>query len=244
MTERTAAQNFERHLTGNPYPGRGIVIGRNATEECIQVYWIMGRSPNSRNRIFVAEGDLLRTEAADGSQLDDPSLVIYNAMRQSGTHFIVSNGTQTDTIFDGFQSGHDFADSLLTERHEPDPPNFTPRISGCLATPDDDASMWLSVIRASHFDSSHSEHHFFRYPDVPPGYGFCVTTYQGDGDPLPPFEGAPLLMPLAASADEIGETYWNALDGDNRVSLAVKRIAPDGSSSDIAVTNQYATTAL
>ena len=101
MTEGVAGQNLERHLAGNPYPGRGIVIGRNEREEWIQVYWIMGRSPNSRNRIFVAEGDVLRTEAADGSQLADPSLVIYNAMRQSGIRFIVSNGTQTDTIFDG-----------------------------------------------------------------------------------------------------------------------------------------------
>ena len=240
MTEGVAGQNLERHLAGNPYPGRGIVIGRNEREEWIQVYWIMGRSPNSRNRIFVADGDVLRTEAADGSQLADPSLVIYNAMRQSGIRFIVSNGTQTDTIFDGFQSGDFFVDGLLAERHEPDAPNFTPRISGCLAMPDDGARMWLSVISASRFDSGHSEHRFFRYTDVPPGYGFCVTTYQADGDPLPPFQGPPLLMPHAGSSDEIGDTYWRALDEGNRISLAEKRIDPDGSSSDLAVTNRYA----
>ena len=240
MTKAAAARNLERHLAGNSYPGRGIVIGRNAKKEWIQVYWIMGRSPNSRNRIFVVEGDVLRTEAADGSQLEDPSLVIYNAMRQSGIRFIVTNGTQTDTIFDGFQSGDSFVDSMITESHEPDAPNFTPRIAGCLAMPPDEgARMWLSVISASPFDPGHSEHRFFRYTEVPAGYGFCVTTYRGDGNPLPPFQGEPLLMPLEGSADEIRGAFWDALNEENRVSLAVKRIAPDGSSSDIAVTNQY-----
>ena len=242
MTERIAADNLERHLGGNPYPGRGLVIGQSDQEQWIQLYWIMGRSPNSRNRIFAAQGDILRTEAADPSKVKDPSLIIYNAIRRSGKRFIVTNGKQTDTVFDGFGARHSFVDSLMTEHHEPDAPNFTPRISGCLDLSSGDASIWLSVIEASPFDAGSSGHHFFHYASVPPGYGYCVTTYQGDGDPLPSFEGSPLLMPLRGSPDEISQAYWNVLDEENRISLAVQRIDADGVIASIAVINKYTTT--
>lgn len=242
MTENIAADNLEQHLGGNPYPGRGLVIGRSDQDQWIQVYWIMGRSPHSRNRFFVAEGDILRTQAADPSKVEDPSLIIYNAMRRSGKRFIVTNGTQTDTVFDGFGARHSFVDSLLTESHEPDPPNYTPRISGCLDLSSGDPSLWLCVIEASPFDSDHSGHHFYHYTSVPPGYGYCVTTYQGDGDPLPSFEGSPMLMPLRGSPDEIAEAYWDVLDEENRISLAVQRIDADGVIASIAVINKYTTT--
>ena len=127
MTAEVAARNLQERIADNPYPGRGIVIGRNEAGEWIQVYWIMGRSPNSRNRLFAYEDEILRTQAADPSKVDDPSLIIYNALRQLDGNFIVTNGAQTDGIYEGLANGKSFAESLLDWNHEPDAPNFTPR---------------------------------------------------------------------------------------------------------------------
>ena len=239
MLKKLAARNLEQRLRENSYPGRGIVIGRNQRQNWIQVYWIMGRSANSRNRIFVLENGILRTEAADPAKLEDPSLIIYNAMRASGRRFIVSNGTHTDALCQGMEREQPFAEILLNENHEPDGPNFTPRISGCVDLSRAGPRAWLSIIKASSFDANLSEHHFFHYAATKPGYGYAITTYQGDGEPLPSFEGAPFLLTLQGSAEQIAESLWSALDSNNRISLAVRWIDPSTLRSGVVVINRY-----
>ena len=233
MTEQAVA-NLRERLHQNPYPGRGIVIGRDAVGGWVQVYWIMGRSENSRNRIFVGEGDLLRTQAADPAKVDDPSLIIYNAMRVCGRRYIVTNGAQTDDVYEAFATGRGFAESLDRWLHEPDAPNYTPRISGYLDL--DTEQVWLSILKVSPFDAEQSERHFFRFDSIGPGYGYAITTYAGDGNPLPSFSGTPYLLPL----DGDPGNFWQALDGDNRISLAVRRIAADGT-VETQITNRYKT---
>lgn len=228
MPEQTAADNLKHHLAENSYPGRGLIIGRDTSGGWVQAYWIMGRSDNSRNRIFAHDGGTVRTAAADPSKVEDPSLIIYNALRQTGSRYIVTNGAQTDGIYDGFGGGHSFADSLLEWAHEPDAPNNTPRISGCLDLSGDAPEVWLSIIVASAFGDDASEHRFFRYAAIEPGYGYGITTYQGDGSPLPPFEGSPLVFPLTGDSEAIADTLWSALDTDNRISLAVASIGAGG----------------
>ena len=240
MLKDLAAQNLRQRLRENSYPGRGIVIGRNERREWIQVYWIMGRSANSRNRIFVYDSEILRTQAANPDSVEDPSLIIYNAMRTSGRRFIVSNGVQTDAIYHGVERGLSFAETLLNENHEPDGPDFTPRISGCVDLSQAAARTCLSIVRASSFDPKRSEHHFFHYAAVKPGYGYAITTYQGDGKPLPSFEGAPFLLTLQGNAEQIATSLWSVLDADNKISLAVRWIDPRTVQSDVVVINRYA----
>ena len=232
----TATGNFERHLANNPYPGRGIVLGRSTKNTCIQLYWIMGRSDNSRNRILVEERGTLRTEAADPEKLEDASLVIYTAMHRVKEQFILTNGAQTDALFACLLQEGEFVDTLLSWSHEPDAPNFTPRISGC--TDSSEKHHWLSIIKASSTEGRSSERHFFHYADIPEGFGYAITTYQGDGKPLPPFSGTPLLMPLDGDSEAIAQTYWNALNRENRIALAVRTIEADGSAS-IEVINRF-----
>ena len=152
---QNATENFERHLANNPYPGRGIVLGRSTKNTWIQIYWIMGRSENSRKRTLVAEDGTLRTEAADPKKMDDPSLVIYTAMHRVKEQYIVTNGAQTDALFACLFQDGEFVDSLLPWSHEPDAPNFTPRISGC--TDLSEPGIWLSIIKASSSDGRSSE---------------------------------------------------------------------------------------
>ena len=187
MIKELAARNFSRHISENAYPGRGIVLGRNHENSWILIYWIMGRSSNSRNRIFTHEKGTLRTEAAEPSKLEDPSLIIYNAMRDLDEWIVVSNGKHTDTICKGLEDGKSFYTALNSEKHEPDSPNYTPRISGIIQR--EEESMALSIISKSDFSVEQSEHRFYRYTDIAPGYGYCLPTYSGDGNPLPSFKG-------------------------------------------------------
>ena len=233
MVRERAMANLRERLVGNPYPGRGIVLGRNREGDWIQVYWIMGRSANSRNRVFVGEGDLLRTAAANPGLVADPSLIIYNAMRICGRRYIVTNGDQTDAVYEGFAAQRSLAESLAEWRHEPDAPNFTPRISGYIDLDADEA--WLSIIKVSPFGPEQSERHFFRFDCIEPGYGYTITTYDTDGDPLPSFSGLPYLLPLDGDP---GTGLWEALDEENRIALAVRRIAADGA-FETQITNRY-----
>ena len=210
--------NFKTHISNNSYPGRGIVIGYNPAGESIVIYWIMGRSDNSRNRIFKYKNNILSTEAADPSLVEDPSLIIYNAMRGIGHNIIVSNGSQTDMIYDKLMLGSGFLASLEHETYEPDAPNYTPRISGYLDKNFKNIS--LSIIKRNH--TGNTDRCFYRYSNIPSGVGYCVTTYMGDGDPLPSFQGEPILLPLTGDVDDIANTYWEALNEDNRVSLMVR----------------------
>ena len=226
LHKELAGRNFTNHIAENVYPGRGIVIGRNHENSWIVIYWIMGRSSNSRNRIFRNENGILRTEAANPSLVEDPTLIIYNAMRDVDNRIVVSNGSQTDTICEGLMQGESFCTSLHTEKHEPDAPNYTPRISGFIELKE--SSMALAKISKSDFSAEHSEHHYYRYCKIPPGYGYCLTTYMGDGNPLPSFHGDPIMLPLVGNAEEIADIYWQGLNTDNRISLAARELGKSG----------------
>lgn len=231
-----AAANFERHIRNNPYPGRGLVIGR-VGERFRLVYWIMGRSAHSRNRAFETQGGTLRTIPLDPSLVEDPSLIIYEAMLELPGVQLVSNGDQTRTMFEAIQRGDTFEESLAGREREPDAPNYTPRISGMLDLRGGQARVALSILKANPFDPQQTDRTTFR-PALPtPGYGLCVTTYMGDGQPLPSFAGDPLPLPLPDGAEETLETYWQALDADNRIAIAVKEISPEGRGLDLLVRN-------
>jgi len=226
-----AKENFRRHLAGNPYPGRGLVLGRaQADDAWLQIYWIMGRSENSRNRVFVNEGGELRTEAADPARVADPSLIIYEAMLELPGLYLVSNGDQTRTAYDVLDAGGRFEDALEMREREPDAPNYTPRISGLIDLRFGEPSFALSILKANLADPERTDRATHRPAPPPAGFGLGLTTYQGDGSPLPSFRGEPLWLPLAGSADEVADAYWSALDRDNRVALAVKRIDSSGAS--------------
>ncbi|MGK5091874.1 IMP cyclohydrolase [Deltaproteobacteria bacterium TL4] len=239
MTATNFINNLQTRIIENPYPGRGIILGKNEEGRWCQVYWIMGRSENSRNRIFKYEDDVLHTEAAEPSKVKDPSLIIYNAMRVENQQFVVTNGSQTDVIVEGLRKSKTFQSALLSQKHEPDTPNFTPRISGYLDLRDGVGQAWLSIIKASPLNSDHSEYHFFHYPYIPSGYGYAVTTYQNDGNPLPPFEGAPMILELQGNAAQIAQTYWNALNDENKISIAVLQIHPTGQYPEVFMINKY-----
>lgn len=234
----TAAENLEAQRS-NRYPGRGICIGLDETGgRLFQVYWIMGRSANSRNRVFVADGAELRTEPADASKVQDPSLIIYNAMREIDGSFIVTNGDQTDTIYQALADGSTFVQALETREYEPDPPNFTPRISGLSLVDGEHICTYLSILKKSPFGEGCCRE-TFQYETLPAGTGYTVTTYTGDGSPLPSFEGEPYLLPLEGSATEAARTLWDALDAENRVSLAVRSIDLESGEPTIEIINAY-----
>lgn len=240
---KEARERFEQQLRGNRYPGRGLVIGRSASDDgWIQVYWTMGRSPGSRNRVFHADGPVLRTSPADAAEgTGDASLTLYEAMLELPGVYLVSNGDQTATARDFIEVGATFEAALETREREHDAPNFTPRISGMLDLRSGGPELALSILRASPADPAGTDRVCFRPAPPPPGLGLGLTTYQGDGDPLPSFQGDPLWLPLAGTPSDVLDAYWDALDAENRVSLAVKHV-PDGAApSAIALRNQYAT---
>jgi len=228
------------------YPGRVVCLGKKEDGTLVQVYSIMGRSANSRNRIFAADekAGQVQTEAADASKVEDPSLIIYNALRELDSLYIVTNGDQTDTIHAAMSKGETFEQGLRTRAHEPDKPNYTPRISGLFDLRGGGCKAKISVIRKSAFDNTGdvSEHHFYEYDFSKTcfdGKGLVVTTYMGDGNPLPSFDGNPFAVPMRGSANDIADFFWEALDKDNKVSLAVKEICPKSGKSSITLRNKY-----
>ena len=226
LNKELAERNLTQHIAENVYPGRGIVLGRNEENSWIVIYWIMGRSSNSRNRIFTHVNGILCTEAADPSLLEDPSLIIYNVMRDVDQRIVVTNGSHTDTICDGLAQGESFYTALYSEKHEPDAPNYTTRISGMIEQ--SASSMSLSRITKSDFSVEQSAHFYYHYNEILPGYGYCLTTYMGDGNPLPAFEGDPILVPLEGDAERIANFYWQKLNQDNRISLFVRELESSG----------------
>lgn len=238
----TAAANFRRHLLANRYPGRGLVLGRAGDDGgWLQVYWIMGRSENSRNRRLVADGSALRTEAVDPAKLSDPTQIIYEAMLELPGVHLVTNGDQTRTLAEAILRGETFEAALQTREREDDAPNYTPRISGLidlrvrLGPP----RLALSILRANDADPSLTDRTSFRPAPPPRGFGLCLTTYQGDGSPLPPFRGDPLLLPLEGDAEAVADRYWAALDAENRVALAVKPIDAGRGPGPIVLRNRH-----
>ena len=211
-------------LRSNPYPGRGIIIGCSEDGKSIVTsYFIMGRSENSRNRVFEKTADGIRTKAYDPNKLTDPSLIIYNPVRVINGHVVVTNGDQTDTIHKFLSDGSDFRSALLTREYEPDAPNFTPRISGII---NPDGSYSLSILKTASSNSQSCLRCFFEYSNAIPGLGHFISTYQTDGDPLPSFVGEPVPINIKISdgIESFTNNVWDALDDDNKVSLYTREI--------------------
>jgi IMP cyclohydrolase len=236
-----AEQNFRQHIRNNTYPGRGLVIGRSSTADAwLQIYWIMGRSAHSQNRRFVVDAQgSMRTVPVDESLVEDPSLIIYEAMHELPGIYLVSNGDQTQTLIDTLQAGGTFDEALATREREPDAPNYTPRISGMLSPDSPLGSIALNILKANTANPDLTDRYTYRPAPPPPGVGYGITTYMGDGRPLPSFTGDPLLLPCVGPKEEILDAYWDALDANNRVALAVKEIPADGSPSNSAVRNRF-----
>lgn len=239
MFSELAARNAAA-LQQNAYPGRGIVIGMTADgTKMVQVYFIMGRSENSRNRIFLEENGFVRTKAFDESKLTDPSLIIYYPVRFFGGIHIVSNGDQTDTVFDGMQQGKTFEETLRTREFEPDAPNYTPRITGMTSLIAGDPAYRLSILKSQNMQPDACVRAFYTYEKAIPGYGHMIHTYQQDGNPLPSFNQEPYLMPIPNDMQETCDLYWSMLDEDNRISLLVKQIDIATGKSEIFMINRH-----
>lgn len=209
-------------LADNTYPGRGIIVGKSADgEKAIAAYFIMGRSVNSRNRIFVERDGAVYTEAFDPSKLEDPSLIIYAALRAYENKLIVTNGDQTDTVYEGLQAGKSFHASLVSRCFEPDGPNFTPRISAMLEFSDNDFTYSMSILKSADAEGSACNRYGFDYPSLQ-GLGHFIHTYVCDGNPIPTFQGEPERVALGNNIDEVAEEIWNALNEDNKISLYVR----------------------
>jgi len=238
LSQSLMAENREM-LRRNSYPGRGIIIGLSADGgNYVQVYWIMGRSVNSRNRVFEEEDGFVRTRAHDKSKVIDPSLIIYYPAKHYQRAQIISNGDQTETILDALSRGGTFEEALWTREFEPDAPNFTPRISGLVDLDDTRAAYRLSIIKTHRHDPNHCERHFFNYAKGIPGAGHCLHTYAGDGDPLPSFDGEPYLLALGNGPEETAGVYWGLLNEENRVALMAKFINISTGKIRIAVINK------
>ncbi len=206
-------------LAANPYPGRGIVLGETPDGKCsVAAYFIMGRSANSRNRIFVEEPDGIRTEAYDPSKLEDPSLIIYHPVREMGRGLIVTNGDQTDTILEFLERGLPMEQALRTREFEPDGPNWTPRISGLLSP---DGSYKLSILKSADAEGSGCVRQTFEYPPLP-GIGHFLHTYVTDGNPIPTFQGEPERVAIRGDIDAFTAELWDNLNPQNKISLFVR----------------------
>lgn len=227
-------------LAVNSYPGRGIVLGRSEDgRHAVIAYFIMGRSANSRNRVFTAREGGIITEAADPSKMEDPSLIIYAPVRVFGSKTIVTNGDQTDTIFEAFQKGRGFAKALRTRTFEPDAPNFTPRISGVVKVKQGAMSYKLSILKSDGGNEKSTERFFFEYPQPVAGEGRFIHTYQCDGTPIPSFAGEPERVKLSGDIDTFTAMVWNSLDENNKVSLFVRYIDLKTEKVQDRIVNKY-----
>ena len=265
-------QNLEQLLQNNSYPGRGIVIGKHADgQHAVIAYFIMGRSENSRNRVFVEDGEGIRTQAFDPAKLTDPSLIIYHPVRvfrslesgtgdgpiafiRSGEHppdvqgagsapmrgysdgvvTVVTNGDQTDTVYEAFQQGRTFEEALRTRTFEPDPPNFTPRISGAL----EGFRYQLSILKSANGNPDSVQRFFYEYMEPVAGEGHFIHTYRCDGNPIPSFEGEPACVGIDGGIDAFTDAVWNALNPDNKVSLFVRYIDVEAGTCETRIVNQ------
>lgn len=240
MTKAAKADQYINSLRENAYPGRGIVIGLTPDgTRLVQVYWIMGRSENSRNRVFIQEENgFVRTEAKDPAKLTDPSLIIYYPVKHVNGAHIVTNGDQTDTIHEALQAGGSFESALATRTYEPDAPNFTPRISGFVDLEDGQFAYKLSILKSSDNTEEQTLRHTYSYEKALPGFGHCIHTYAGDGNPLPSFQGEPALVPLQNDVKQIADAYWNALNDENKISLLVKSIRLGSGETELLIVNK------
>ena len=218
-------QSLVNELSGCDYPGRGIVIGRSEDgTKAVTAYFIMGRSENSRNRVFVEDGEGIRTQAFDPSKLSDPSLIIYAPVRVLGDKTIVTNGDQTDTVYDLMKQGKTFEESLRTRKFEPDGPNYTPRISGLMTVSSGKYKYAMSILKSHNGNPDQCDRYTFSYDAPVAGEGHFIHTYMKDGNPLPSFEGEPTWVKISGNIDEFTDMIWNNLNQDNKVSLFVRYI--------------------
>lgn len=226
-------------LRGNTYPGRGIVIGRTPDgKKAVTAYFIMGRSENSRNRVFVEEGEGIRTQAFDPAKLTDPSLVIYAPVRILGNKTIVTNGDQTDTIYEGMDRQLTFEQTLRAREFEPDGPNYTPRISGIMHIENGKYNYAMSILKSNNGSPRACNRFTFAYENPEAGEGHFIHTYMGDGNPLPSFEGEPKLVGILDSIEEFTKMLWTNLNEENKVSLFVRYIDIAGGTYETRIVNK------
>lgn len=231
--------NIYEELKQNAYPGRGIVIGKSADgKSAVTAYFIMGRSVNSRNRVFVEDGDGIRTQAFDPSKLSDPHLIIYAPVRVLGNKTIVTNGDQTDTIYDLMNQQMTFEQSLRTREFEDDAPNYTPRISGIIKTDEGGFNYAMSILKSANGNPDSCQRYTFSYNNPLAGDGHFIHTYMGDGSPLPSFEGEPKLVGIPNDIDEFTDGLWNALNEENKVSLFVRFIDLESGKTQTKIVNK------
>ncbi len=233
-----ALYDIKTLLEENSYPGRGIIIGESVDgKNAMIAYFIMGRSENSRNRIFELFEDGMRTKAYDESKLSDPSLIIYNPFRHLGNSDIITNGDQTDTVYDFMREGKSFEDALMTREFEPDAPNYTPRVSGITYYNEGSFTYKLSILKSANGDPSVCNRYFYNYSPRA-GIGHFIHTYKCDGNPIPSLYGEPEEIALPNSAEELTEILWSSLNCANKVSLYVRSIPLDGSAVTETVKNK------
>lgn len=231
--------SLENELKANAYPGRGIVIGKSPDgSKAVCAYFIMGRSTNSRNRIFVEDGAGIRTQAFDPSKLEDPSLIIYAPVRVLGNKTIVTNGDQTDTIYEGMDKQLTFEQSLRCREFEPDGPNYTPRISGIMHMENGGYNYAMSILKSNNGNPDACNRYTFAYENPVAGEGHFIHTYMHDGNPLPSFEGEPKLVEMSDDIDGFTEMLWNSLNEDNKVSLFVRYIDIETGSTETRIVNK------
>lgn len=231
--------SLENELKGNAYPGRGIVIGKSPDgSKAVCAYFIMGRSTNSRNRIFAEDGAGIRTQAFDPSKLEDPSLIIYAPVRVLGNKTIVTNGDQTDTIYEGMDKQLTFEQSLRCREFEPDGPNYTPRISGIMHMENGGYNYAMSILKSNNGNKDACNRYTFAYENPVPGEGHFIHTYMHDGDPLPSFEGEPKLVEMYDDIESFTDMLWNSLNEDNKVSLFVRYIDIQTGKTETRIVNK------
>ncbi len=232
-------KSLAKELSSTTYPGRGIVIGKTPDgKKAAIAYFIMGRSENSRNRIFVKDGEGIRTEAFDPSKLEDPSLIIYAPVRVLGNKTIVTNGDQTDTIYDLMDKQYTFEQALRTREFEPDAPNYTPRISGVLHFDNGSFNYAMSILKSNNGNPEACNRYTFAYENPVAGEAHFIHTYMGDGNPLPSFEGEPTLVDVPDNMDDFADLVWNNLNNDNKVSLFVRYINIEDGSYETKIINK------
>ncbi|MFR4351585.1 MAG: IMP cyclohydrolase [Roseburia sp.] len=231
--------SLKNELAGNAYPGRGIVIGKSADGKCaVAAYFIMGRSENSRNRIFVEDGEGIRTQAFDPSKLTDPSLIIYAPVRVLGNKTIVTNGDQTDTIYELMDRQQTFEQALRTREFEPDAPNYTPRISGIMHIENGMFNYAMSILKSDNGRPDACNRYTFAYENPAAGEGRFIHTYTGDGNPLPSFAGEPTWVGIQGDIDTFTSAVWENLNGENKVSLFVRYIDIATGSCETRIVNK------
>ncbi len=232
-------KNLASLLKTNAYPGRGIVVGKSSDgKKAMFAYFIMGRSDNSRNRVFVKKGDAVFTEPFDASRVKDPSLIIYAPVKSVNRDVIVTNGDQTDSVEEALLKGKCFRHALMSRQFEPDAPNFTPRISAIIHLGDGDFTYEMSILKSADKEGTACNRYFYAYEPIC-GTGHFLHTYKHDGNPLPTFEGEPTRVKLPATVEELADEVWNSLDPDNKISLVCRSYDLESGEQKEMIFNKY-----